>query len=150
MDKSFFQVLSKMSEIALSGVNECFVGDAWEIEAVARKYPLMVLDANLKQHSWQAGVLKLNVDLYIMDVVYEDESNELDVLSNMTKIGVDFVNYITNNLTTYGFYVGKNSGEVINFQSFTEKFDDKVAGVMFNISIQVPDDGNQCENIFNI
>ena len=150
MEKSYFQVLNKMSEIALSGVSECFIGDPWEIEAVARKYTLMVLDINLKPHTWQAGMVVLKCDLYLLDLVYEDESNELDVLSNMAHIGIDYVNHLTDNITKYGFYVRKNTNEVITFQSFTEKFDDKVAGVLFNLEIIIPDDNNQCENIFNI
>ncbi len=150
MEKSYFQVLSKMQEIALSGVNEAIVADPWEVESVARAYPLMVIDPNLKNHTWQAGVIKLSVDLYIVDLVYEDESNELDVLSNMASIGIDYINYITDNVNKYGFYIGKNSGEVITFQSFTEVWDDKVAGVLFNLTILIPADGNQCENIFNI
>ncbi len=149
-EKTYFQVLNKMAEIALSGVNEVTISDPWEVEAVARKYPLMVLDANLKPHTWQSGQMVLRVDCYVVDLVYEDESNELDVLSSMAGIGLDFLNYITDNITTYGFYVKKNNGEVISFKSFTEKWDDKVAGVLFELQIVVPDDGNQCENIFNV
>ena len=150
MDKSYFQVLSKMTEIALSGVNEAIISDPWEVEAVARSYPLMVLDPHLKSHTWQAGMMTLKVDCYIVDVVYEDETNELDVLSAMASIGIDYVNYITDNITKYGFYIRKNTNDVITFQSFTEKWDDKVAGVLFNLEIIIPDDNNQCENIFNI
>jgi|AntAceMinimDraft_16_1070373.scaffolds.fasta_scaffold06751_3 hypothetical protein len=149
-DQTTYQVLNKMSEIALSGVNECFIGDAWEIEAVARKYPLMVLDNNLKNHTWQAGVINMRLDIYIMDLVNADESNELEVLSDMTNVGIQYVNHLTDHLPDYNFYIRKNNQQTITFQTFTEKFDDKVSGVRFEVTVSIPDDGNQCESIFNI
>jgi hypothetical protein len=148
MEKSYYQVLTKMKEIALSGTNECYIGDAWEVEAVSRKYPLMVLDPNLKNHSYQNGVVKLNVDIYIVDLVLDDESNELNILSDMTSILLQYLNYIRDNLSDFGFYWKKDYGDIVNFQTFTEKWDDSVAGVMVNIDISIPDDGNLCKTYF--
>ncbi len=148
MDKTFYKVITTMQEIALSGVNECSYGDPWEIESVARKYPLIWLDPHLKSHTWQNGVLKLRIDIYVVDVVKGDESNELDVVSDMTNIGVQYVNYLTEHISEYGFYIRKNKNNIIPFQSFTEKFDDSVAGVKFETVIDIPDDGNICINIF--
>jgi len=148
MDKTYYQVLTKMSEIALSGVSECFIGDVWEVEAVARKYPLLVIDPHLKNHTYQNGLFKLRLDLYMVDLVLDDESNELEVLSNMTGYMIQYLNYLRDHLEDYGFYFRKDLNTVINLQTFTEKWDDSVSGVKAEIDIMVPDDGNLCKNIW--
>ena len=148
MEKTYYQVLEKMKTISLSGMSECFIGDVWEVEAVARKYPLMVIDPHLKNHTYQNGLFKLKADVYMVDLVYDDESNELEVLSDMTGYMIQYINYLSDNLNTYGFYVRKDVGDIINLQTFTEVWDDSVSGVKAEITIAIPDDGNLCKVIF--
>jgi len=148
MDKTYYQVLTKMSEIALSGVNECFIGDVWEVQAVARKYPLLVIDPHYKNHTYQNGLFTLRLDLYMVDLVYDDESNELEVLSDMTGYMIQYINYLRDKDETYGFYFIKDINTVINLQTFTEKWDDSVSGVKVEIDIRVPDDGSLCKSIW--
>jgi len=148
MEKTYYQVLNKMSEIALEGVNECFIGDVWEVEAVARKYPLLVIDPHLKNHTYQNGLFKLKLDLYMVDLVLDDESNELEVLSDMTGYMIQYINYLSAHLEEYGFYFRKDLNTSINLQTFTEKWDDSVSGVKAEIEIMIPDDGNLCKSIW--
>jgi len=148
MKKTYFQVLETLQEIALSGVSECFIGDAFEIESVARKYPLMVIDPHLKNHTYQNGLFKLRADIYVVDITFEDESNELEVLSNMTGLMIQFINYLRDKDEEYGFYIRKNISTQFNLQTFTEKWDDKVSGVKVELFIDIPDDGNNCKTYF--
>lgn len=148
MDKTYYQVLTKMSEIALSGVNECFIGDVWEVQAVARKYPLMVIDPHYKNHTYQNGLFTLKLDLYMVDLVYDDESNELEVLSDMTGYMIQYINYLRDKDDTYGFYFRKDLNTQIFLQTFTEKWDDSVSGVKVELDIRIPDDGNLCKSIW--
>ena len=148
IEKTWQQVIGKMTEIALSGFNEATWGDVWEIESKARKYPLFWLDPHLKSNTWQQGVLRLRMDLYVMDLVYADESNENSVVSDMVSFGIQYINHLTDNLSEYGFYIRKNNQQQITFQTFTEKFDDIVAGARFEIIVEVPDNGSLCKSIF--
>lgn len=145
---TFQQVLDKMTEVALSGFNEADYGSPWDIEEKARKYPLLFIDPHLKTNTWQHGVLKCRMDIYVMDLVYQDDSNEKETLSNMISFGTQYINHLTAHLDDYGFYIRKNNQQTINFQTFTEKFDDYVTGARFEITIDIPDDGSLCENIF--
>jgi len=139
---TFYQVLTEIQDIALSGVNECFIGDPWEVEATARKYPLCVLDANLKPHLYTNGMRKYKIDVYFVDVVKGDESNELNILSDMMEVGLAFLDYLKEQEIYYW-----SKGDV-NFYSFTEKWDDKVSGIKIELEIIVEDDGNPCKNVF--
>lgn len=150
MKKSFYQVLEKMKEIALSGgaIKEVGIFDVWEVEAVARKYPLMVIDPHLKNHTYQNGIFKIKADVYMVDLVLDDESNELEVLSDMTGYMIQYINYLRDKDEQYGFYIRKDLNDVISLQTFTEKWDDSVSGVKAELTISVLDDGSLCKSIW--
>lgn len=150
MNKTYFQVIDKLEEIGERAMNEVFTGDVWEVEASERKYPLMVIDPHLKTHTYRNGVYNLRIDVYCVDLVYDDESNERYVLSDMTSNLIDYINILRDNESEFGFIINKDQGEVINFQSFTEKWDDKVSGVRAELNVLIPDGGDTCENIFNV
>jgi hypothetical protein len=48
-----------------------------------------------------------------------------------------------------GFYFRKDTGTIINFETFHMKWADFVAGVKLTLNISIPDNGNLCKNIFN-
>jgi len=78
----------------------------------------------------------------------EDLDNYLIQLQNdMTRIGLDYINFLSEN-DDYNFRIMKANNP--SFQHFKEKWTDEVAGVKFDITIQIPDDGNYCKNVFNI
>lgn len=148
MKKSIYQVLSKMSEISLSGMSECFIGDVWEVESVARKYPLLVIDPHLKNHTYQNGLFKLKLDLYMVDLVLADQSNELEIVSDMAGYMVQYLNYLRDHDDEFGFYWRKDLTDSITIQSFTEKWADSVSGVKASIDISIPADGSLCKSIW--
>lgn len=150
MEYNYSYVLNKLKEIANKVVNEVYIGDAYEVEDVARKYPLMVIDPHIKEHNYMNGLLRMNIDLYLVDITKDDLSDELIIISSMTTILLDYINYLRDKDETYGFYIKKDYGDQITFRSFTEKWTDQVAGVKGNISIEIKNDGNNCKNIFEI
>lgn len=150
MNKSFEKVISTLEYISLSGnsyIKDFGVG--WIGETLTRelKYPCLWIDNEMNSHSYQNGSFTFTFDMYIFDLVYDDESNEISVLSDTTSSGIDFINNLIDNYDSYGFWLDK-SGK-ISFEHFTEKFDDKVSGIKINCSFIIPDDGSSCENIFN-
>jgi len=149
MTKQYKQVLDKLAEIALSGTSESIVDSVYEVASVARSYPLTIIDPLYKNHTYQNGMLNLNVDLYFVDLTYQDRLNELDVISDMVSTAIPYVNYLRDQEDTLGFYFRKDIGSVINFETFHMKWVDFVAGVKLTLNISIPDNGDLCKNIFN-
>lgn len=149
MDKSYYGVLSKMAEVALSGTNESTIENVLEVSAEARKYPLTVIDPLFKNHTYQGGLFRLRVDLYFVDLVYQDRSNELDVINDMVSTAIPYVNYLREHEDDFGFYFRKETGNQITFQTFSMKWADFVAGVKVELFIDIPDNGDLCKNLFN-
>jgi len=150
MLKSYKRVLEKMATIALSGVSESVVESVYEVATTARKYPLCIIDPLYKNHTYQNGMLNLNIDLYFVDLTYQDRSNELDTISDMVETGIPFVNYLRDKEDEFGFYFRKDTGTIINFESFHMKWADYVAGIKIVLNISIPDDGNMCKTIYGI
>ena len=76
---------------------------------------------------------------YLMDIVKNDLSNELEVLSDMFKIAEDIIAEIRHKDWT--FYVIR---EDILIDYYTEGFTDKVTGVKFNINIGTETPNDRC------
>jgi len=149
MDKQYKQVLDKMKEIALSGTSESVVDNVIEVSNKSRKYPLTIIDPLFKNHTYQNGLLRLRIDLYFVDLVYQDRSNELDVISDMVSTAIPYVNYLRDKEDELGFYFRKDTGNQITFQTFSMEWADFVAGVKIELSIDIPDNGDLCKNLFN-
>ena len=149
MKKMYKQVLDKMSEIALSGVSESVVDSVYEVATQARKYPLCIIDPLYKPHTYQNGLLNLKIDLYFVDLIYQDRSNELDVSSDMVSTAIPYVNYLRDKEDELGFYFRKDTGTIINFEVFTMRWADFVSGVKITLDISIPDDGSLCSNFYS-
>ena len=149
MDKQYKQVLDKLAEIALSGTSESVVDSVYEVAKISRAYPLTIIDPLYKNHTYQNGLLNLKVDLWFADLVYQDRANELDVISDMVSTAIPYVNYLRDKEDILGFYFRKDTGSVINFETFHLQWADLVAGVKLTLNISIPDNGNLCKNLFN-
>ena len=151
MYKTYKNIIDTIRTVALltgTTINSVVVGNSWEIATKTINYPLLFVDTLLKDHQYNNGSVTFSVDLYFIDTVYDDESNEDYVLSDMTTLCLDFINHFKDNFELYGFWINKDINTTINFQQFTEQFDDKVSGVKCSLEIKVPDGGNECENVF--
>ena len=150
MKKTYYGVLTKMAEIALSGTSASIIDNVLNVAEKARKYPLTIIDPLFKNHTYHNGVLKLRVDLYFVDLTYQDRSNELDVISDMVTTAISYINYLRDKEDDFEFYLRKITGTSISFQTFSMKWADFVAGVKVEVIIDIPDDGNLCKIIYGI
>jgi len=151
MLRTYQEIISVFKIITISGnsvLQDFGSGNAWDIDTQQNKFPLLWIDPYLKDHQYKNGVLYLNADIYILDLVKDDRSNEIYVISDMIRVAIDLINNMKDNYDAYGFWIQKEQGGAINIQQFSEKWDDRVSGVKFNVNIEVIDDGSTCENIF--
>lgn len=152
MNKTFQNVIDTFETLVLSGnsVLKSFgFGELWEIETKELAYPSLFIDNVTNSHTYQAGQVEFVLDIWIFDLVYDDESNEKYVISDMPQIGFDLINHLQDNEDTYGFWINKPQGTSISFEMYNEMWDDSVSGVKFTVSVIIPDGGDKCKNIFN-
>ena len=151
MEGRIYKTLTELKTVADNVVGETYIGSAWHVDKRARKYPLVVLDNMVKPSLYKNGLIELNLDVYIVDIYNEKQDEGLDdyivqIQSDMFNIGSDYINYLENN-NDYDWRIYKSDG--IPFTAFREKWVDEVAGVKFELKIQIPDSANKCENVFN-
>lgn len=154
MNKTLEQILTSLEDVILNK-NDYFnsFGYGSIINLVSKtdiKYPMLWIDNLLQVNTYKNGVFIFKFDLLIMDLVYDDDSNEKYILSDTLRAGIDLINHLKDNFNTYGFFVNKRQGDSIDFVNFNEKFVDRVSGTKITIELMVPDDGNVCKNIFTI
>ena len=146
------QIINTFKLVALSGstyIQDFIYGDIWMVHSNERKYPLLWVDPNINSNSYTNGVIKYNMDIWFFDIPSEDMSDEINIQSDSIRVGVDFINEFVDNYKLYGFTINKDYGSNIEFQLFSEKFDDIVSGVKFKIVVEVRDDGGTCGSIFS-
>ena len=89
--------------------------------------------------------MNYNIDIYIIDLLKSDKSNELFIISDTDRIAQDMITFLRDNFDEYGFY---SQLGVTNLQHISENFNDDVAGTKFTLSITIPDGNDACESIF--
>src|SRR3990167_583685 len=116
-------------------------GDLWEIATSGTtNYPLMWVEPT--GSSVRKGEVEYKFRVLIMDLVQKGEGDEVDVLSDMHRIGVDIVTEMRQGGLA-GTYEWELFGDV-SMDDFTERFDDEVTGWTINITIKTDWDYNQC------
>jgi hypothetical protein len=107
-------------------------GDAWEIGASKNVlYPLMW--ATPQASSTAQKLLTLKFRLYFADLVFEDKSNEQEVLSDTLQIALDILAQLNDPAYSDSFILDPNA----QLTPYTESFDDEVAGWKADISIKI-------------
>jgi hypothetical protein len=144
MKKTYNQVVEYLEEVGNKGMNEVFTGSIWDVDKTKRNYPLLVIDPFPIPDNYTSGLYTLNVDLWFMDLIYDDNSNEQEVISDMILTCIDYINILRLRNNEY-IRIRKDN---INISKFTEKFDDIVSGVKVSVKVDIPDGGNRCKNIF--
>jgi hypothetical protein len=141
MKRTLNQVNELLEGIATAHqqINSYGIGDLWEIVANgAVTYPLMFTVIN--QSSLNGKILNLNISLLFMDLVHKDESNELDVSSDMLQVGTDVIAQLRSPLYEDWFLVGDS----VSLDDFTERFNDEVTGWKVDLSLQISEQFNLC------
>jgi len=124
-------------------------GDIWEIYLEKNElYPLMHI--NPVNAVAQNNQMTLNFQVFIMDLVFPDESNEQEVLSDCLSICNDFIGTFKNGesllLSNQGLdAIPKYFTEGdITIEPFTERFDSSVTGWVFTLPIIIENNYNTC------
>jgi hypothetical protein len=125
------------------------VGDIFDIDLEKNtKYPLMHLNP-VNVTTGRVG-LTYNFQVFIMDLVELDESNEQEVYSDVLQICVDIIAILSNSKWQSQLELDIDAPVYFaegNFtlEPFKERFDQSVTGWVFNIGITVENDFQSCD-----
>jgi hypothetical protein len=124
-------------------------GDLWEIDLEKNTmFPLM----HINPVNAVAGTqeMTLNFQIFIMDLVFPDQSNEQEVLSDCLQICNDLIGTFKNGESLLLSNQGLNDlpkyfteGD-ITIEPFTERFDSAVTGWVFTLPVVIENEYNTC------
>ena len=131
-------------------IQKVTTGDIWEIDLEKNtEFPLfhinpvnVVLAKNQKSFNFQ---------LFVMDLVEPNESNEQEVLSDMLEIMTDIVGVFKHGELLYQY--DEDNGEEPRYfieddftcEPFTERFDNSVTGWVMDFTVTVESELNTCD-----
>jgi hypothetical protein len=98
----------------------------------------------------QNNQMTLNFQIFIMDLVFPDESNEQEVLSDCLSICNDLIGTLKNGESLYLSDASQGESPAyftegdITIEPFTERFDNSVSGWVFTLPIVIENDYNTC------
>ena len=124
-------------------------GDIWEVDLAKNSYfPLMhITPVNAVAGTHQ---MTLNFQIFIMDLVFPDLSNEQEVLSDCLQICNDLIGTFKNGesllLSNQGLEdIPKyfTDGD-ISLEPFTERFDNAPTGWVFTLPVIIENEYNTC------
>ena len=130
-------------------INTTTTGDLWDIDLDKNTlFPL--LHINPVSVGISQGQRQFNYQLFVMDLVNEDNSNEQEVLSDMLEIQNDIIALLKRGEILYHYDAA--AGEepryfIVNdftCEPFTERFDNAVAGWVMDLGVIVENELNSC------
>lgn len=118
-------------------INDFGWGDVWEIgESKSITYPLMY--CTIQNSNVSGKTFNLTLSIIFADLVFEDEKNEDDVISDQMLICQDIIAQLRSD--TFDFTLGQSVS--INF--FNERLSDLVAGVQAEMTLALPYVADRC------
>jgi len=115
-----------------------YFGDVWErLSNGEVTYPAMFF--NLNDAQILAKQIQYNFSIYVMDRMLMEETNETEVLSDMTLVGQDMVASLRDHI--YNWIVGDN----MSVTFFTESDPDYLAGVKIDFSLTLSSLNDTCQ-----
>ena len=125
------------------------VGDIFDIDLEKNtKYPLMHLNpVNVQTRRTE---LVYNFQVFIMDLVEPDESNEQEVYSDVLQICIDIIGILSNSKWQSQLALDINAPVYFaegdfTLEPFKERFDQSVTGWTFTIGLTVENSFQTCE-----
>lgn len=134
------QINKAFSDIAIAHkqINTYGMGDIWEVESSGTiRYPLMW--AQPATSRFEKNTYISVWDIFVMDILHKDESNETDALSDLELIALDIIALLKDN--DYTFNLNTDS---ITLDKATEQLTNYVAYVKFTIELQIPAPNDRC------
>lgn len=119
-------------------INTFFSGQDWNFQTQNNIYPavLIIPDAS----SIEQGRFLYKFNIFVIDILKSDLSNQDEIYSDMAQIAGDIVSEFEDNEDSYGFTLEDN----VTINPVYEQLDDFVGGWIMNISIQVPFNMSDC------
>ena len=125
------------------------VGDIFDIDLEKNtKYPLMHLNpVNVQTRRTE---LVYNFQVFIMDLVEPDASNEQEVYSDVLQICIDIISILSNSEFQAQLSLDINAPVYFaegdfTLEPFKERFDQSVTGWVFNLGVTVQNSFQSCE-----
>ncbi len=102
-------------------------------------YPMMWVQP--MQSTIQSSQLKLSLDVYIMDLLEHDYSNELDIMNGTLMLGRDLVAEYFEDNDGVEFELDESN---VKINPFSGKFDDLLGGWIFTVELTIMLSRNKC------
>ena len=118
-------------------INDFGWGDVWELgESQSITYPLMY--CTIQNSNVTGKTFNLSLSILFCDLVFGDNKNEDDVISDQMLICQDIIAQLRSD--TFEFTLGNS----VNVNFFNERLSDLVAGVQANITLALPYVADRC------
>jgi hypothetical protein len=133
------EVKSLLNNLAIDHkqINDFGWGDVWELgESKSITYPLMY--STIESSNVTGKTFNLSLSIIFADLVFEDEKNEDDVISDQMLVCQDIIAQLRSD--TFDFTLGNT----VNINFFTERLSDLVAGVQASITLALPYVADRC------
>ena len=123
-------------------------GDIYDIDLENTKYPLMHI--NPVNVTTRRTELVYNFQVFVMDLVDDDNANEQDVYSDVLQTCIDIIAILSNSkwqsqltldLDAPVYFAEGN----FTLEPFTERFNNAVSGWVFQLPITVQNDFQSCD-----
>jgi hypothetical protein len=133
------EVKSLLNNLAIDHkqINDFGWGDVWELgESKSITYPLMY--CTIQSSNVSGKTFNLSLSIIFADLVFEDEKNEDDVISDQMLVCQDIIAQLRSD--TFDFTLNNT----VNINFFTERLSDLVAGVQASITLALPYVADRC------
>jgi hypothetical protein len=133
------EVKSLLNNLAIDHkqINDFGWGDVWELgESKSITYPLMY--CTIQSSNVSGKTFNLSLSILFADLVFEDEKNEDDVISDQMLVCQDIIAQLRSD--SFDFTLGNT----VNINFFTERLSDLVAGVQASITLALPYVADRC------
>lgn len=119
-------------------INTFYSGQEWDFQADTNIYPAIVMspDSSLIED----GRFYYKFNIFILDILKPDLSNQDEILSDASQIAGDIVAEFIENEDIYGFTIEESS----QLTPLEEVIDDNVSGWLLSINIQSPFNSSNC------
>ena len=136
------QIINLFETIATSHaqINGFNFGEASDISASEQEqYPLLWID--VIDSSIESNTLSLNMNVKVMDIQKDDQTNERDTLSDTLSIAQDVYSALTNPIYQDYFLLSFAT----NLVPLREALADKVNGWEMNLTFELAQERNRCQ-----
>ena len=150
-NKTYNNLIDTLEQLGVNHyqIQQVSSGDIFEMDLEKNTlYPLMHIVPQTVVAS--QGQFTFNFQVFIMDLVEPDESNEQEVLSDCLSICTDIIATFKHGESLFKFNAEHGEEERyfvdndFTIEPFTERFDNAVSGWTFTIPIIVEQDFNSC------